>query len=151
LFFSSHMFADFNGGLPITHTPWTTRIRQKSYHPYWRIKKLSNDEFLHWYYPRVIKLHFAGPQVFSMLPALIPDGEIREGSQPGDAFAFDSASSLIAARGKNVQVISILATIFLQDDGTDVRDYIHVEDLAKAHLSAMNHIGSKEKKTMADL
>ena len=44
-----------------------------------------------------------------------------------------------AAVGKRPQV-SIYGTDFPTSDGTGVRDYIHVEDLARAHLDALNYL-----------
>src|SRR6202012_2792861 len=36
--------------------------------------------------------------------------------------------------------VSIYGTDFPTDDGTGVRDYIHVEDLATAHLDALTYL-----------
>ncbi|TPW13604.1 MAG: UDP-glucose 4-epimerase, partial [Halothiobacillaceae bacterium] len=44
-----------------------------------------------------------------------------------------------AAVGKR-SAISIFGTDYPTADGTGVRDYIHVEDLAAAHLSALNYL-----------
>ena len=38
-----------------------------------------------------------------------------------------------------------LVTIIILSDGTCVRDYIHVVDLAKAHVMAVNHILNNTK------
>lgn len=38
--------------------------------------------------------------------------------------------------------ISIYGTDFETPDGTGIRDYIHVEDLASAHLAALDYLGS---------
>jgi UDP-glucose 4-epimerase len=38
--------------------------------------------------------------------------------------------------------VSIFGTNYPTPDGTGVRDYIHVEDLASAHLSALRHLDS---------
>lgn len=46
---------------------------------------------------------------------------------------------LRAASGRNPHV-SILGTDYPTDDGTAVRDYIHVEDLGRAHLLALDSI-----------
>jgi UDP-glucose 4-epimerase len=44
-----------------------------------------------------------------------------------------------AATGKRDKV-SIFGTDFPTPDGTGLRDYIHVEDLATAHLDALNYL-----------
>ena len=46
-----------------------------------------------------------------------------------------------AAVGKR-ESISIFGTDYATPDGTGIRDYIHVEDLAAAHLSALDHLRS---------
>ena len=40
--------------------------------------------------------------------------------------------------------VKIFGTDYLTDDGTAVRDYIHVEDLGRAHLLALNAAGEAE-------
>ena len=65
-----------------------------------------------------------------------PDGEIGQ--------AFPGATHLIkvnceAAIGKRAQT-SIFGTDFDTEDGTGVRDYIHVSDLAAAHVSALDYL-----------
>ena len=63
--------------------------------------------------------------------------------------AFPGATHLIkvaceAATGSR-ESISIFGTDFETQDGTGVRDYIHVVDLAKAHLAALNYLEEKKK------
>jgi UDP-glucose 4-epimerase len=36
--------------------------------------------------------------------------------------------------------VSIYGTDYPTPDGTGIRDYIHIEDLASAHLSALSHL-----------
>ncbi|MGA0028062.1 MAG: UDP-glucose 4-epimerase GalE, partial [Steroidobacteraceae bacterium] len=38
--------------------------------------------------------------------------------------------------------VSVFGTDFETDDGTGVRDYIHVEDLASAHLAALDYLAA---------
>ena len=63
--------------------------------------------------------------------------------------AFPGATHLIkvsceAATGAR-DSISIFGTDFSTEDGTGVRDYIHVVDLAKAHLAALNFLEENKK------
>lgn len=52
---------------------------------------------------------------------------------------------LLTALGKR-NSISIFGTDYKTKDGTGVRDYVHVSDLADAHVLALNYLG-KEKKS----
>ncbi len=67
-----------------------------------------------------------------------PDGKIGQ--------SFPAATHLIkvaaqAALGKRSQV-NIFGTDFPTPDGTGIRDYIHVTDLAHLHLKALDHLAS---------
>ena len=70
-----------------------------------------------------------------------PDGKIGQ--------AFPGATHLIkinceAAAGKRDKV-QIFGTDFDTIDGTGVRDYIHVSDLAYAHIEALNYLNKNKK------
>jgi UDP-glucose 4-epimerase len=63
--------------------------------------------------------------------------------------SFPGATHLIkvsaeAALGKRPSV-SIFGTDFNTPDGTGIRDYIHVEDLAQAHLDALDYLNQNKK------
>lgn len=49
----------------------------------------------------------------------------------------------LAALGKR-ESVSIYGTDYPTPDGTGVRDYIHVEDLASAHLAALDYLAKKQ-------
>ncbi len=71
-----------------------------------------------------------------------PDGKIGQ--------CFPNATHLIkvaceAALGKR-ESLSIFGADFPTEDGTGVRDYIHVTDLASAHVEALNYL-EKEKES----
>jgi UDP-glucose 4-epimerase len=42
------------------------------------------------------------------------------------------------------QSVSIYGTDYPTPDGTGIRDYIHIEDLAAAHLSALGYLEQEE-------
>ena len=48
------------------------------------------------------------------------------------------------------QSLSVFGTDFPTPDGTGVRDYIHVEDLASAHVSALNYLRDGGKSLIAN-
>src|SRR3954466_1664537 len=54
-----------------------------------------------------------------------------------------------AAVGKR-PYLSVFGTDFPTPDGTGVRDYIHVEDLARAHLSALDYLRAGGKSLVAN-
>jgi len=65
-----------------------------------------------------------------------PEGRIGQ-STPGATLLIKVAAEL--ALGKR-EALYIFGTDYPTPDGTGVRDYIHVEDLAAAHLKAVDHL-----------
>lgn len=65
-----------------------------------------------------------------------PDGEIGQ-STPGSTLLIKVAVEHIV--GKR-EVLRIFGTDYATSDGTGVRDYIHVTDLAAAHLDALRYL-----------
>src|SRR5690606_39182841 len=68
------------------------------------------------------------------------------GSDPGGRIGQSTLNATLltkvaceAAVGKRPHV-SIFGTDYPTQDGTGVRDYIHVEDLASAHIKALEHL-----------
>ena len=57
---------------------------------------------------------------------------------------------LKAAKGEK-ENITIFGTDYLTDDGTCIRDYIHVTDLSKAHLLAMDALENGESSNIYNL
>ncbi|MGH8495698.1 MAG: UDP-glucose 4-epimerase GalE [Gammaproteobacteria bacterium] len=76
------------------------------------------------------------------------------GSDPGGRIGQSTENATLltkvaceAAVGKRSHV-SIFGTDYPTADGTGVRDYIHVEDLASAHLAAMTHLRDGGESTL---
>lgn len=66
-----------------------------------------------------------------------PEGEIGERHEPETHLI---PLAIRAANSKSDFVLTIFGNDFLTPDGTCIRDYIHVADLASAHLAALEHL-----------
>ncbi|MGB0722556.1 MAG: UDP-glucose 4-epimerase GalE [Gammaproteobacteria bacterium] len=80
-------------------------------------------------------LRYAALRYFNVA-GCAPDGRIGQ-STPNATLLIKVAAEV--ATGKR-DSISIFGTDYDTIDGTGVRDYIHVEDLADAHLKALDHL-----------
>lgn len=63
-------------------------------------------------------------------------------STPKATHLLKTASELAT---KKREVMSVFGTDYSTKDGTCIRDYIHVDDLARAHLDALNYLGKNRK------
>ena len=121
-------------GLP-DRLPITEMEPQRPVNPYGE-SKLFVERVLRWY-GEVYGLHWMALRYFNAAGA-DPDGEIGE--------IHDPETHLIplviqAALGQRSQ-LDVFGTDYPTADGTAVRDYIHVVDLARAHISALDHLSS---------
>ncbi|RUM05152.1 UDP-glucose 4-epimerase GalE [Rhizobium chutanense] len=80
-------------------------------------------------------IRFAALRYFNAAGA-DPEGELAERHQPETHLI---PRALLAAAGR-LEWLDIFGTDYATADGTCVRDYIHVSDLAQAHLAAVNHL-----------
>ncbi|CAN7622980.1 UDP-glucose 4-epimerase GalE [Rhizobium leguminosarum] len=80
-------------------------------------------------------IRFAALRYFNAAGA-DPDGELAERHHPETHLI---PRALLAAAGR-LERLDIFGTDYATEDGTCVRDYIHVSDLAQAHLAAVNHL-----------
>ena len=118
-------------------TPDTVPIRetapQHPVNPYGETK-LAIERALHWYGPaygiRSVSLRY-----FNAAGA-DPDGEIGECHEPETHLV---PLVLAAALGRR-PAIEVFGTDYPTPDGTAIRDYIHVDDLADAHLRALERL-----------
>lgn len=64
-----------------------------------------------------------------------PDGEIGESHQPETHLI-----PLVISAARTGAEVRIFGTDYQTPDGTCVRDYVHVSDIADAHVRALNHL-----------
>lgn len=76
-----------------------------------------------------------------------PDGELGEWHTPETHLV---PRVLMAASG-TIDAIEVFGTDYETPDGTCVRDYIHVSDLARAHLKALMHLEAGGESLAANL
>src|SRR5579862_1941 len=96
--------------------------------------KLFVERILHWY-SNAYGIKYAALRYFNAAGA-DPDGEIGEDHTPETHLI---PLVIDAARGKRPH-ISLFGTDYPTPDGTAVRDFIHVNDLADAHVKALAHL-----------
>ncbi len=95
--------------------------------------KLAIERALHWY-QRAYPLRFAALRYFNAAGA-DPDGEVGEDHDPETHLI---PLAIEAARGG--RALDIYGTDYPTPDGTAIRDYIHVQDLADAHVAALDKL-----------
>lgn len=96
--------------------------------------KLMVEKILQWY-QGAYGLRFAALRYFNAAGA-DPDGELGEEHDP-ETHLIPLAIDAALGRGSE---LSIFGTDYPTPDGTAVRDYIHVADLADAHILALQHL-----------
>jgi UDP-glucose 4-epimerase len=112
---------------------------------YYGFTKLEIERFLHWY--DVIRgIKFAALRYFNAA-GYDPSGEIT-GIERNPQNLLPIVMEVAMGWRKELQ-------IFGQDydtrDGTCIRDYVHVSDLAVAHVNALGYIGSKRESLTVNL
>jgi UDP-glucose-4-epimerase GalE len=95
--------------------------------------KLAIERALHWY-GRAHGLRFAALRYFNAAGA-DPDGEVGEDHDPETHLI---PLAIEAALGG--KALEIYGTDYPTPDGTAIRDYIHVQDLADAHVAALDRL-----------
>jgi len=98
--------------------------------------KLAIERVLHWY-AGAYGLRYAALRYFNAAGA-DPDGEIGEDHEP-ETHLIPLVMRAALGRG---DPISIFGTDYPTRDGTAIRDYIHVSDLADAHLRALDYLAA---------
>ena len=116
-------------GVP-ERVPITESAPQRPVNPYGE-SKLMVERMLHWYGAAHGFTH-AALRYFNAAGA-DPEGEIGEDHEPETHLI---PLVLQAAMGQRAR-IDVLGTDYPTPDGTAIRDYIHVQDLADAHVRAV--------------
>jgi UDP-arabinose 4-epimerase len=120
-------------------TPHSVPIRETAQqlpvNPYGETK-LAIERALHWY-GQAYGLRSVSLRYFNAAGA-DPDSETGELHEPETHLV---PLVLQTALGQRPQ-IDIYGTDYPTPDGTAIRDYIHVQDLADAHLRALEHLGA---------
>jgi UDP-glucose 4-epimerase len=76
-----------------------------------------------------------------------PDGELGEAHSPETHLI----PRVIEAAMDSVDSVEIYGVDYPTEDGTAVRDYVHVSDLAAAHVAALEHLLSGGESCAANL
>jgi UDP-arabinose 4-epimerase len=116
-------------GDPI-HIPIAEDHPQAPVNPYGE-SKLFVEKALKWY-SQAYGLRYASLRYFNAAGA-DPEGEIGEDHNTETHLI---PLAILAAMGK-VRQLQVFGTDYPTSDGTAIRDYIHVDDLANAHLKAL--------------
>ena len=119
-------------GLP-EQMPIREETPQKPVNPYGETK-LMIEKALYWF-GVAHGLKYVALRYFNAAGA-DPDGEIGECHDPETHLI---PLILDAAMGRRAQ-IDVFGTDYPTPDGSAVRDYIHVQDLAEAHVRALNYL-----------
>jgi UDP-arabinose 4-epimerase len=97
-------------------------------------------------YDRAYGLRFASLRYFNAAGA-DESGEIGELHDPESHLI---PSALLAVRGARAE-LELFGTDYPTPDGTCIRDYIHVNDLAEAHVLALQHLAGGGKSIAVNL
>jgi UDP-glucose-4-epimerase GalE len=95
--------------------------------------KLAIERTLGWY-RRAYPLRFAALRYFNAAGA-DPDGELGEDHDPETHLIPLAIEAAMGGRA-----LEIYGTDYATPDGTAIRDYIHVQDLADAHVAALDKL-----------
>lgn len=115
------------------YMPLDEAHRQQPVNPYGE-SKLMVERMLHWY-GRAYGLGWTALRYFNASGA-DPEGRIGEEHDPETHLIPLVLQTALGERSH----ISVFGTDYPTADGTAVRDYIHVDDLADAHVLALRHL-----------
>ncbi|MBL0370971.1 UDP-glucose 4-epimerase GalE [Rhizobium sp. KVB221] len=112
--------------------------------PYGRTKLIG--EMMLQDYVDAYRMRYVALRYFNAAGADL-DGELREKHDPETHLI---PRALMAAAGR-IDMLKVFGDDYETPDGTCIRDYIHVMDLAQAHVSAVEHLLDGGKNMVANL
>ena len=130
-------------GMP-QHMPIDENHPQQPVNPYGE-SKLFVEKALRWY-DNAHSIRFLSLRYFNAAGADL-DGEIGEDHNPETHLIPLAIQAALAQR----EQIQIFGTDYDTSDGTAVRDYIHVTDLASAHVKAIDRLATGENSIFLNL
>lgn len=119
-------------GMP-AYTPIDERHATVPVNPYGDTK-LAVERALGWYHA-AYGLRYAALRYFNAAGA-DPDGETGEAHEPETHLI----PLVLQAQASGAAPLKVFGDDYDTSDGTAVRDYIHVRDLAEAHVAALRHL-----------
>lgn len=130
-------------GIP-DNIPIVEEMEQRPINPYgaskWMIERILSD------YHNAYDLHYCCLRYFNAAGA-DPEGEIGESHTPETHLI----PLVLAAAAGDRENIRIFGTDYPTRDGSCIRDYIHVTDLADAHIKAMDYLKNGGESTCLNL
>ena len=112
---------------------------------YYGFTKLEIERFMGWY-DKLKGMRFAALRYFNAA-GYDPDGEIR-GLEQNPANLLPRVMEVAAGMKSGMKVFG---TDYDTRDGTCIRDYVHVTDLARAHVMALDYITKNDKSLTVNL
>ena len=112
---------------------------------YYGFTKLEIERFMAWY-DQLKGMRFAALRYFNAA-GYDPDGEIR-GLEQNPANLLPRVMEVAAGMKSGMKVFG---TDYDTRDGTCIRDYVHVTDLARAHVMALDYITKNDKSLTVNL
>ncbi len=112
---------------------------------YYGFTKLEIERFMSWY-DKLKGMRFAALRYFNAA-GYDPDGEIR-GLEQNPANLLPRVMEVAAGMKDEMKVFG---TDYDTRDGTCIRDYVHVTDLARAHVMALDYITKNDKSLTVNL
>jgi UDP-arabinose 4-epimerase len=119
-------------GVP-AHLPIREEMQQRPINPYGRTKLIA--ELMLGDYAAAFGLRYVALRYFNACGA-DPEGELGEWHNPETHLI---PRALLAAAG-SIPCLEVFGDDYETKDGTCVRDYVHVTDLARAHVAALEHL-----------
>jgi UDP-arabinose 4-epimerase len=113
--------------------PITENTPQRPINPYGRTKLIAEQILQD--YAAAYFLKYVALRYFNACGA-DPEGELGEWHEPETHLI---PRALLAAGG-SIERLSVFGDDYATEDGTCIRDYVHVTDLARAHVQALDHL-----------